>query len=206
MALTQPAGPDVAPAAAVRCLVALAASAGGLRALTQIVAELPAGFPAAVVVVQHLAPEHPSRLAEILSRRTLLAVRQAAEGDLLRPATVYIAPPDRHLIVNAGGTLSLTETPRVHFTRPSADALFESAALAYTTAVIAVVLSGWGEDGATGIRAIKRLHGVAIAQDERTSEAFGMPGAAIRTGEIDYVLPLEEIAPMLIQLAMQGAA
>ncbi|HYY15456.1 MAG TPA: chemotaxis protein CheB, partial [Gammaproteobacteria bacterium] len=123
-------------------VVALAASAGGLTALSRVLATLPAEFPAAVVVVQHLDPRHRSLMADILSRRTPLQVKQAEEGDLLCQAMVFIAPPNRHLLVNLDGTLSLTQSELVHFVRPSADLLFESVAASYKSRAIAVVLSG----------------------------------------------------------------
>src|SRR5689334_6363854 len=109
-------------------LVAVAASAGGLKAISEVVAGLPRDFPAALAVVQHLDPRHRSLLAEILSRRTLLRVKEAVEGDRLACGIAYIAPPDRHLLVNPDGSLSLSRTKLVHFVRPSADLLFESAA------------------------------------------------------------------------------
>lgn len=137
-------------------IVALAASAGGLRALSQVLAALPADFPAAIVVVQHLDPRHRSLMAEILSRRTALRVKQAEEGNRLTAATAYIAPPDRHLLVNSDSTLSLTQSELVHFVRPSADLLFESVAASYRDRAIAVVLSGSGSDGAMGVNAIKK--------------------------------------------------
>src|SRR5438045_9290501 len=96
-------------------IVALAASAGGLNALTHVLAALPAGFPAALVVVQHLDPRHRSLMADILNRRTALPVKQVLEGERLEPGTAYIAPPDRHLLVNSDRTLSLTQTQPVHF-------------------------------------------------------------------------------------------
>lgn len=99
-------------------VIALAASAGGLSALSCILISLPDDFPAALVVVQHLDPRHRSLMADILSRRTPLTVKQAEEGDRLRPATVYIAPPNRHLLVNPDGTLSLSQSELVHFVRP----------------------------------------------------------------------------------------
>jgi two-component system chemotaxis response regulator CheB len=186
-------------------LVALAASAGGLRALSHVLAALPQGFPAAVVVVQHLDPRHQSLMADILSRRTALAVKQAEEGDSLSPGTVYIAPPNRHLLVNSDGTLSLTQSELVHFVRPSADLLFESVAASYKDRAIAVVLTGSGSDGAMGLKAIKKMGGTVLAQDEATSEFFGMPGAAIQTGTVDFVLPLDEIPSALVTLVMPGA-
>lgn len=185
-------------------IVALAASAGGLRALSQVLAALPADFPAAIVVVQHLDPRHRSLMAEILSRRTALRVKQAEEGNRLTAATAYIAPPDRHLLVNSDSTLSLTQSELVHFVRPSADLLFESVAASYRDRAIAVVLSGSGSDGAMGVNAIKKMGGTVIIQDEKTSEFFGMPGAALQTGNVDFILPLDEISSALVTLVVKG--
>lgn len=178
-------------------IVALAASAGGLKALTDVLAALPADFQAPLVVVQHLDPRHRSLMADLLGRRTTLQVKEAAEGDRLEPGRAYVAPPNRHLLVNPDKTLSLTQTELVHFVRPSADLLFESAAASYRDRAIAVVLSGSGRDGAMGVKAIKKMGGTVIVQDEETSEFFGMPEAAQQTGMVDFVLPLPEIAPAL---------
>jgi two-component system chemotaxis response regulator CheB len=183
-------------------IVALAASAGGLNALTQIVSTLPAEFTGAIAVVQHLAPQHPSLIAEILNRKTVLNVKQAQEGDHLTPGTVYIAPPNHHLLVNDDGTLSLTQSKLVHFLRPSADLLFESVAASYKERAIAVVLTGTGSDGAMGVEAIKKMGGTVIVQDEKTAEFSGMPLAAIQTGNADFILPLEEISSTLLNLVM----
>jgi two-component system, chemotaxis family, protein-glutamate methylesterase/glutaminase len=181
-------------------VAALAASAGGLTALSRVLSALPSDFPAAVVVVQHLDPRHRSLMADILSRRTPLRVKQAEEGDLLTPATVYIAPPNRHLLVNPDGTLSLSQSELVHFVRPSADLLFESVAASHKDRAIAVVLTGTGSDGAMGVQAIKKMGGTVIVQDEKTSQFFGMPAAAIQTGNADFILPLDEIASALVTL------
>jgi two-component system, chemotaxis family, protein-glutamate methylesterase/glutaminase len=185
-------------------VVALAASAGGLQALTQVLSGLPAGFAASVVVVQHLDPRHRSLMAEILSRRIHLPVKQAEDGEFMQTGRVYIAPPDQHLLVNADRALSLTHTELVHFVRPSADLLFESVAASFKERTVAVVLSGTGMDGALGVKAIKEMGGIVIVQDEQTSEFFGMPQAAIHTGKVDFILPLGEIAPTLINLVAQG--
>src|SRR5207253_5796441 len=181
-------------------VVAMAASAGGIAALGRVLADLPPDFPAAIVVVQHLDPRHRSLMADILRRRTELAVVQASEGDRVVPGTVFIAPPDRHLLVNSDGTLSLTQSELVHFVRPSADLLFESVAASYKDRAIAVVLSGSGSDGAMGVQAIKKMGGTVLAQNKETAEFFGMPGAAAQTGSVDFALPLEEIAPSLVTL------
>jgi two-component system chemotaxis response regulator CheB len=184
----------------VKALVAVAASAGGLAALTTLLEKIPPDLSGPIVVVQHLAPEHRSLMAEILTRRTPHDVVQVGGGELLEAGKVYIAPPDQHVLVNPDGTVSLSHSELVHFVRPSADLLFESAAGAYRERAIAVILTGTGSDGSFGVEAIKRAGGTVIAQDEATSEFFGMPGAAIATGFVDMVLPLSEIAPAIVRL------
>jgi two-component system, chemotaxis family, protein-glutamate methylesterase/glutaminase len=187
-------------------LVAIASSAGGLRALTEVLSGLTADFPASIAVVQHLDPRHRSLMADILNRQSRLPIKQAEDGDRVQPGAVFIAPPDRHLLVNADGTLALSRTELVHFVRPSADLLFESVAASFKDRAIAVMLTGTGSDGATGVEAIKKMGGTVIAQDEGTSEFFGMPGAAIQTGVVDFVLPLKDIGPALTKLIVRGEA
>ena len=187
-------------------IVAVAASAGGLRALRTLLSGLEETFPASIAVVQHLDPRHRSLMADLLSRQSRLPIKQAEEGDRLQPGAVFIAPPDRHLLVNPDGSLTLARTELVHFLRPSADLLFESVAASFKDRAIAVVLTGSGSDGAGGIQAIKKMGGTVIAQDEGTSEFFGMPGAAIHTGGVDFVLPLNEIGPALTQLVRGDTA
>jgi two-component system chemotaxis response regulator CheB len=143
-------------------------------------------------------------MADILSRRTALLVKEARDGVHLKAGTVYIAPPNRHLLVNPDGTLSLSQSELVHFVRPSADLLFESVAASYKDRAIAVVLSGTGSDGTMGVKAIKKMGGTVIVQDEKTAEFSGMPGAAIQTGCVDFVLPLDEIASALGTLISTG--
>ncbi len=187
-------------------VVAIGASAGGLTALSKILAAMPADFPAAILVVQHLDPRHRSLMAQILNRRASLNIQEAKEGDVLQPGTVYIAPPNHHLLVNADGTLALTQSELVHFVRPSADLLFDSVAAVYKDRAIAVVLTGTGSDGAMGVQAIKKMGGTVIAQDEKSAEFSGMPVAAIHTGNVDFVLPLDEIPSALATLVMKGDA
>src|SRR5207249_2071337 len=135
---------------------AMAAAAGGLTAISRVLEAHPADFPAAIVIVQHLDPRRRSLIADIMNRRTRLLVKQAEAGESLSRGSVYIAPPNRHLLVNGDRTLSLTETELVHFVRPSADLLFDSIAASHKTRAIAVVLSGSGSDGGMGVRAIKQ--------------------------------------------------
>lgn len=139
-------------------------------------------------------------MADILGRRTKLPVKEANETDLVQGGRVYIAPPNRHLLLNADRSLSLTQTELVHFVRPSADLLFESAAASFRERAIAVVLSGSGQDGAMGVKAIKKMGGTVIAQDAKNAEFAGMPEAAQATGLVDFILGLDEIAPALQKL------
>ena len=185
-------------------IVALTASADGLKALSEILSPLPANFPASIVVVQHLSPKYPSFLAEILNRRTLLEVMQAKEGSILSPGKVFIAPPDYHLLVNSDRSLSLSQSKKMHFVRPSADPLFVSVAENYKDRAIAVVLTGGDSDGSMGVQAIKKMNGKVIAQDRATSTVWGMPAAAIATGCVDWVLPLDKIASAIFNLVMYG--
>jgi two-component system chemotaxis response regulator CheB len=143
-------------------------------------------------------------MADLLGRKVSLQVKQAAEGDAIAAGLVLIAPPDRHLLVNPDATVSLTQTQLVHFVRPSADLLFESVAASYSDRAVAVVLTGTGSDGAQGVVAVKKMGGTVFVQDEGSSEFFGMPEAAIRTGSVDFVLGLDEIAPALVKLIAPG--
>lgn len=180
-------------------VVALVASAGGLQALTAVLGALPASLDAAVVVLQHLQDGRASLLPDILGQRTPLPVVEAADGTVLRAGTVYVAPSGRHLRIGPGRTLSLTDTEPVHYSRPSADVLLGSLADAGAP-VIAVVLTGRGQDGAAGSLRVHLGGGTVLAQDRATSQHFGMPGAAAAAGGVDEALPLEDIAPRLIQL------
>jgi two-component system chemotaxis response regulator CheB len=181
-------------------VVAIAASAGGLGALTSILGRLPATFGAAIVAVQHLDPRHRSLMGEIIGRRSTLPIHQAVAGAHIQTGHVYLAPPDHHLLINPDGSVSLTQTELVNFVRPSADLLFESVAASFGKRAVAVVLTGTGHDGSMGVTAIKQRGGTVIAQDEASSDFFGMPSAAIRTGAVDFVLSLDEIPGALLSL------
>lgn len=187
-------------------VVAIGASLGGLKAIDKILSALPANFPAAIVVVQHLSSLYTSYMPELLNRHTPLRVKHAEAGELLRPRTVYIAVPGKHLLINLDGTLCLSDAAKVNFVRPAADKLFISLAASYKSRAIAVVLSGRQTDGLLGVLAVKKHGGIAIAQDEATSECFDMPKSAISTGKVDWVLPLNAIAPALVSLVMTEKA
>jgi len=181
-------------------IVAIAASAGGITALGHVLGGLPPGFPVPVVVVQHLDPRHKTIIAEVLGRRAKLPVVLATDGERAQPGTIYVAPPNRHLLVEAEAVLVLSSSELVHFLRPSADLLFESVAGAYGPRAIACVLTGTGSDGAMGATAVKARGGTLIAEDPELAEFKGMPEAVIAAAAVDFVLPLDEIAPVICGL------
>jgi two-component system, chemotaxis family, protein-glutamate methylesterase/glutaminase len=182
-------------------IVAMVCSAGGLDALRHILAPLPADFPAAVVVLRHVRPGTPPMLANILARSCRLPVRSAADGDPLAPGTVLVVPPGTHALARMDGTIALIASDGPPPYRPSADLLLSSLAVTAGPRVIAVVLSGGGNDGATGAVAVHDLGGTVIAADQESSEHFEMPSAAIgRDNAVDHVLPVNDIAGMLVSL------
>ena len=151
-------------------VIAMAASVGGLKALSIILGGLPADFPAAIAIVMHVAPDHKSLLAGILKCRTQLQVTEAHTGDILVPSKVFVAPPNHHLFVVKGDRLKLSSShaEKIHFARPSAEPLFASVAELYGKNAIAVVLTGGDGDGSFGVQVIKDNGGTVIAQDRPT--------------------------------------
>jgi two-component system chemotaxis response regulator CheB len=198
-----PAGARPAPAFD---LIALAASAGGLKVLQTVLGGLPADFPAAVVVAQHRSAASPNHLPDILRRSARLPVMTAADGEIPRPGVVYVTPAGRHLVITAAGTFDTGRFAPGVFVRPSADLLFASVAERYRDRAVAAVLSGMGSDGAHGVRAVRRAGGFVIAQDWATAEHPGMPQSAVDTGRVDMVLPVFRLAFALTALVMGGEA
>ncbi len=180
-------------------IVAIGTSAGGLKALSGLLSGLPSDLPVPILIVQHLEPRHKSLMAGILQRHCKMKVKEAMHEETMQPSTVYIAPPNKHMLVS-DGKINLTSTAFVHFSRPSIDLLFESVAADFGNKAIGVILTGTGQDGSMGIKAIKERDGTTIAQDKRTSEHFGMPQAAIATNMVDSILPLQDIAHAIITL------
>jgi two-component system, chemotaxis family, protein-glutamate methylesterase/glutaminase len=180
-------------------VVAIVGSAGGIAAMQVVLGGLPAELDASVLVLIHLTPLAPSVLPAILGRATTLRVEQAADGAPLEPGVVRVAPPDAHLLVDEHETLRLDHSELVHHVRPSADVLLLSMAANHRGPCTAIVLSGTGTDGAAGAAAVKLAGGRVLAQDEATSQHFGMPGAAILAGGVTEVLALDEIAPSVLQ-------
>lgn len=181
-------------------LVILAGSAGGIDATRTILATLPSNFPTPIAVLQHRSATAPSMLDKILARRCKLQVKNAEEGERFLPGTVYIAPAAEHLTIGHDRLFHFQDGTKINFLRSSADPLIHSAAHSLGGDVIAVILTGGGSNGSRSVRDVKALGGTVIAQDPATALHGAMPRAAIATGAVDYVLPLEDIGPMLIRL------
>lgn len=179
-------------------MVAIGASAGGLGALVKVLNSIGPDYPA-IVIVQHLDPNRESQMASLLRRKTGKAVKDAQNGEPLLAGNIYIGPPDEHLLVSRA-KIQLAHSRLVRFSRPSIDLLFGSVAAIYGDRAIGVILSGSNRDGADGIAAIKSAGGLTIAQDPATAEYRIMPQAAIDTGCVDIVLPLDEIGEKLSQI------
>lgn len=182
-----------------REVIVVGASAGGVEALVELARGLPAGLPAAMFVVLHLPADARSMLPHILSRAGPLPAVQAEDGATIRPGTIYVAPPNRHLLLE-GSTMRLAIDPRVNGVRPSIDVLFRSAARAFQSRVIGVELSGTHSDGALGLEVIKLRGGIVIVQDPGDARFAGMPLSALARVQADYVVPVAEIAPLLARL------
>lgn len=181
-------------------IIVIGASAGGVEALTSLVKRLPEDLPAAVFAVLHISPESPSRLPEILSRAGKLPATQPKHGEEIRPGHIYVAVPDRHLLVHRGH-ISVVHGPKENRYRPAIDTLFRSAARSYGPRVVGVVLTGALDDGTAGLITIKDRAGIAVVQDPGEALYPSMPRSAMQYCHVDYVLPLAAIPARLVELA-----
>lgn len=173
-------------------IISIAASTGGPAAVAYILKHIPENTPP-ILVVQHMQKGMTKLFAEGLNQECKLKVKEAEEGDVVQEDLALIAPGGFHMLVTKSGKINLTTSPPVNYVRPSADVMMKSAAKTYASKNIGVILTGMGTDGAKGIEAIKNKGGVTIAQDKKTCVVFGMPDAAIKTGCVDFVTPLEGI-------------
>ncbi|MBA2320515.1 MAG: chemotaxis response regulator protein-glutamate methylesterase [Deltaproteobacteria bacterium] len=185
-------------------VVALAASTGGPAALHQVFSAIPADFPLPLLIVQHMASGFTEGFAAWLDGSAKVKVKVARAGEPLQPGVAYVAPDDRHLGVSKRGTVALSDVPLVGGFRPSGTLLFQSVASSYGAASIAVILTGMGSDGLAGVRELKAAGGRVIAQDEATSEIFGMPGVVVEARIADSVLPIGAIGGEITRLCMPG--
>jgi two-component system chemotaxis response regulator CheB len=177
--------------------VVIGGSSGGLEALQEVLAPLPPGFGLPIIVVLHRDPTSRELLAHLVDHYCRLVVKEANEKESIRPGVVYIAPANYHLLVELDRTLSLSVDPRVCYARPSIDVLFETAADAYRSGLVGILLTGGNYDGTDGLRRIKAQGGLTVVQDPTNARAAMMPHSAIQAGVVDHVLSLEEIAALL---------
>lgn len=180
-----------------RDIVVVAASTGGLEALTRLFAHMPADLPAAIFVVMHTGA-HESILPSLLQKTCELRVQHAIHEEVFENGRIYIAPPDRHLLLSEGKTW-LSDGPKEHFTRPAADPLFRSAAIEYGPRVIGVILTGDLDDGAAGIKALRACGGYAVIQDPVDCDAPSMPRNAIQATSVQVVAPIAELGAAIIR-------
>ena len=176
--------------------VVIGASAGGIEALAVLLPALPASFRPAVLIVLHLPRERPSLLVDIFQKRCARPVREAEDKEPVEPGTVYFAPPDYHLLVEKDRQLALSADEPVHYSRPSIDVLFESAAEVYGERLLGIILSGGNEDGAAGLQAVRQAGGVTVVQQPESAKVPLMVVSALQRGPADFVLPLEKIAEL----------
>jgi two-component system chemotaxis response regulator CheB len=178
-------------------LVVIGVSAGGTTAMKTLFGALPGDFPLPIVLVHHVMAGARVTMAGLLDQASALHIKEAEEGERLAKGTVYIAPPNYHLLIEEEATLALSTDPLVCFARPSIDVLFESAALAFRSSVIGVILTGANSDGAAGLRAVKARGGLAVVQDPDDAEVASMPRAALDAVDADHVCTLAGLAPLL---------
>jgi two-component system chemotaxis response regulator CheB len=185
--------------------IAIGTSAGGVDALSALLPALPKDLRASVFVVVHLPRDRPSRLASIFQGKCLLPVLEAQDKEPVAPGTVYIAPPDYHLLLDDGPVLALSTDEPVNYSRPAIDVLFESAADLYRGRLLGMVLTGGNQDGAAGLQAVQRRGGTTVVQDPQSAQVPLMPASALQRVKADHVLPLAGIAELLRTLGGRGA-
>lgn len=177
--------------------VVIGASAGGVQALSRVLPALPADLPVPVLVVVHVPPRRDNALVDLFAGKCRIPVKEAEDKEPLVPGTIYFAPPDYHLLVEAGGTLALSSDEPVNHSRPAIDVLFESAADAFGAGLAGIVLTGANSDGAEGLRAICAAGGQGIVQDPLSAEVATMPRAALAACPGSQKMRLEDIKPAL---------
>ncbi len=180
--------------------IVIGVSSGGMNAMKYIFSALPAAFSTPIIIVQHLSVHSDSNWIKLLNDRSNVFIKEADEKEEIKNGTVYIAPPNYHLLIEKDRTFSLTIEERVNFARPAIDVLFETAAEAYHKQLIGIVLTGSSSDGTLGLKKIKQYGGLTIAQDPKTAESSFMPASAIAATEVDHILPLNEIIDLLIKI------
>jgi two-component system chemotaxis response regulator CheB len=180
--------------------IVIGTSHGGMAALTRLLPGLPQDYSIPVIIVQHVHPSQGESLTKYYDERCALAVKEADEKESIQSGHIYFAPPNYHLLIEKDKIFSLSIDDKVNYARPSIDVLFESAADTYSSDLVGIILTGANNDGAHGLDKIKQKGGLTIVQDPQTAESSSMPQAAIDVVEADYVMSLEEIKNLLIEL------
>ena len=181
-------------------VIVIGGSAGSTAVLTQLLPLFPADYPLPIVVAQHLHPWQDDSFVEHFASRCVLNVKEADDKETIQAGHIYFAPPNYHLLIEDDKTFSLSIDEKVNYTRPSIDVLFESAVDAYAPGLIGVILTGANNDGARGLRLIKERGGLTIVQDPQTAESAYMPRAALEATAVDYVLSLQDIGQLLLEI------
>jgi two-component system, chemotaxis family, protein-glutamate methylesterase/glutaminase len=178
----------------------IGASAGGVEVISTLLAALSPSVKFAVFIVLHIPRDRPAGLVQLFQQKCVLPVREAQDKEPVLGGNIYVAPPDYHLLIDAGPQLALSHDEPVHFSRPSIDVLFESAADIYKARLLGIILSGGNDDGAAGLYAVQQKGGLAIVQEPTTALVSGMPAAALRTCKPDIVAAPQVIASILGEL------
>ncbi len=186
--------------------IVIGVSTGGVQALKTLLGQLPADFPLPILIVQHISPDAGNGMAKLLNGLCDIRVKEADEQEKIFPGTVYLAPPNYHLLVEKDGMLALSADPPVSYARPSVDVLFESAAAVFGPELIGVVLTGANWDGSRGVMAIKQHGGVVVVQDPADATARQMPESALAAATVDHVAPLDAMAALLLRLVAGDGA
>lgn|SRR5262245_42840710 len=181
-------------------IIVIGTSSGGIEALRTLVGGLPKVFNASIFIVLHIAPQFPGNLAQILKNSGRLPAVLPVDWELFKAGHIYVAPPDCHLLLDPSGVMRVTKGPKEKLFRPAINPLFRSAAQAFGSRVIGLILTGALDDGASGLRMVKQLGGVAIVQDPQEAYSPSMPLSALRMVNVDYCLPLTEMASLLENL------
>ncbi|MFD1139545.1 chemotaxis protein CheB [Larkinella insperata] len=189
---------------AKRDIIVIGASAGGVYALKELVAGLPADLEASIFIVQHVSPHSPSLLPKILAHVCKLPVSHPVDGELVQSGHIYVAPPDHHLLIEYDQVI-VKKGPKENRFRPSIDALFRSAAYRYGPRVIGVVLTGLLDDGTSGLWTVKRLGGLGVIQSPDDAMYASMPQSVLEYVDVDHIAPVSELAELLVELTKQTA-
>ncbi len=184
--------------------VAIGASAGGVEVLSTLLSVLPANCRASFFIVMHIPRERPSLLAELFASRCALPVREAEDKEPVQPGTVYFAPPDYHLLLDRGPAFALSSDEPVHFSRPSIDVLFDSAADIYGERLLGLILTGANQDGAEGLAAVGRAKGRTVVQEPKSAAVSFLPEAALQEGPVDFVLSLVQLQDLFATWGTKG--